>query len=640
MHKLTDSLAAKITAIFLLTLLFAAAVTALLTAVYIEEQNYYGQSGFNFYTSEACRTLNQIYANAAFYDYYLYQEAEDKTNWDDYQVASAQEMLNPQNSNFLFEVYNEAGELVYGTYNGETVGIVANYNNFYNNDQNYRVACYVRSPLQGEDRYAQSAAFHNRLFAMRYTILIAGAFLLILCLALLIFLLTASGHKQGREGISFNWLDKIPYDLYLAIAISIFCLPLLLMMDYGYYGDAQLASILLCMVPCFTGMMLLLLASMLTTATRLKSGSMLHNTIIWKICHFIFQLFKGIFIGFRDLLLHLPVLYKTILLSGCFFLCNLVLFWGVFSSYNSGFWALLLVLFYAGLLYLFCKINLQLRLLANGGKQIAGGNADFQINTKRMLPSLKAHGENLNNISVGMNKAVDARMKSEKLKTELITNVSHDIKTPLTSIISYIDLLKKEPLSPPQALEYLAVLDRQSAKLKKLTEDLLEASKAATGNINVALSKTDVAELLQQTVAEYQEKLAAAQLEPVISIGTENPLILADGRLLWRVLDNLLNNVCKYSMAHTRVYFQVGQSKDKILITLKNISREPLNVSANELMERFVRGDSARSTEGSGLGLSIARSLTELQKGSLSLEIDGDLFKAQLSFDQANGYNL
>ena len=225
-------------------------------------------------------------------------------------------------------------------------------------------------------------------------------------------------------------------------------------------------------------------------------------------------------------------------------------------------------------------------------------------------------------------------MKSERMKTDLITNVSHDIKTPLTSIINYVDLLKKEQLDG-QAAEYVAVLERQSARLKKLTEDLVEASKASAGSLNVSLKAADVGELVSQAVAEYTEKLSAAKLDLIIS-GDEEPVYAEmDGSLTWRILSNLLSNVCKYSQAGTRVYLDIERAAGTVQLSIKNISKEPLNIPADELMERFVRGDSSRHTEGSGLGLNIAQSLAALQKGSLQTEIDGDLFKVTLSLPAA-----
>ena len=227
--------------------------------------------------------------------------------------------------------------------------------------------------------------------------------------------------------------------------------------------------------------------------------------------------------------------------------------------------------------------------------------------------------------------AIDKQLKSERLKTELITNVSHDIKTPLTSIINYVDLLQHEH-TPEQEEEYLAVLKRQAFKLKKLTEDLVEASKATTGNLPVNAVRCSMNELLSQVEGEYGDKLSAADLTLVSVMPEKELFCCVDGALMWRVIDNLLSNICKYAQNGTRVYLTLEKTGGDAVVTFKNTSRAALNIPAEELMERFVRGDSSRSTEGNGLGLSIAQSLTELQGGKMSLAIDGDLFKAILRF--------
>ena len=249
-----------------------------------------------------------------------------------------------------------------------------------------------------------------------------------------------------------------------------------------------------------------------------------------------------------------------------------------------------------------------------------------------MFGGMKEHGENLNRISEGVVKAVNERMKSEHLKTELITNVSHDIKTPLTSIINYSDLIEKEETENEKIKEYAEVLHRQSSRLKKLIEDLVDASKASTGNVEMNLEICDVGVLLEQACGEFSQRMFDKNMDLVSKQPQEPVRIMADPKLLWRVFDNLMTNICKYAMAGTRVYLSVEEQKGQAVISFKNISEYPLDITAEELMERFVRGDRSRHTEGNGLGLSIAKSLTELQNGSLELVVDGDLFKVLLSF--------
>jgi signal transduction histidine kinase len=300
------------------------------------------------------------------------------------------------------------------------------------------------------------------------------------------------------------------------------------------------------------------------------------------------------------------------------------------SDFYIMFWIFEGVLLVALLIY----IVLALRKLQKAAKEMADGNLDYRAEISSMPYALREHGENLNNIGDGLKTALAEKIKSEHMKAELITNVSHDIKTPLTSIVNYVDLLKKEGLESANAPEYLNVLERQSSKLKKLTEDLIDASKATTGCVSVNAEEMDVNVLLEQACGEYEGKLASCNLTPVMTLTEENPIIFADGGLVWRVFDNLFNNICKYSQKGTRVYLKTEIREEKVYITFSNISEAQLDISSDELMERFVRGDASRSTEGSGLGLSIARSLTELQKGTFDIKIDGDLFKVEMSFDR------
>ena len=272
--------------------------------------------------------------------------------------------------------------------------------------------------------------------------------------------------------------------------------------------------------------------------------------------------------------------------------------------------------------------------LMDGAKRMSKGDLDTKVNDRNMLGAFKEFAGDLNALADVAMVAAQKQLRSERMKTELITNVSHDIKTPLTSIINYVDLLQK-PHTEEEQEQYLEVLSRQSGQLKKLIDDLMEMSKASTGNMAVEITAVNAVETVNQALGEFADKLDKVQLTPVVR-QPELPLyIKADGRLAWRVLSNLLSNACKYALPGTRLYIDLTESDGKVLISLKNISREELNVSADELLERFVRGDASRNTEGSGLGLNIAKSLMELQKGQLELTVDGDLFKATLIFPVA-----
>lgn len=460
-----------------------------------------------------------------------------------------------------------------------------------------------------------------------YAVLIA---LIVTGIALFVFLMCAAGKREGHEGTVLSRFDRIPFDILLALSVIALAAILLALQSLFYYSSTINFEkpLLLPIGAAIAVATLIVLMLCMTFAARVKTGTFWSNNIIAFVVVFLWRGIKWIGRGMRTLYRNAGILWKAVLVYFALEIILLFAFRPLFSNPYSP--APFLLLWIAGLAAV-CMITLQLRRLEKGALALAQGHVEARIDTKHMLPTLKKHAENLNSIADGMNHAVEARMKSERMKTDLITNVSHDLKTPLTSIINYIDLLQKEP-EGENAKEYLDVLARQAQKLKKLTTDVVEASKASSGALLATLEPTDAAELMHQSMAEYSERFAAAALTPQVKAQDGLKNILADGRLLWRVLDNLLSNVVKYSLPSTRVYCEAQNAGDKVLITIKNISREPLNAPLDELTERFTRGDASRASEGSGLGLSIAKSLTELQHGSLSLSADGDLFKAELRF--------
>lgn len=280
------------------------------------------------------------------------------------------------------------------------------------------------------------------------------------------------------------------------------------------------------------------------------------------------------------------------------------------------------------------KVLKQYAKVKKAAVDMADGNMDVRVDTTKMLIDLEEHGQALNKIGSGLNTAVNERMKSERMKTELITNVSHDIKTPLTSVINYVDLLQKENFDNETARSYLEVLDRQAKRLKKLIEDLIEASKAASGSIKFNMESVNARVLLNQSVGEFEDRLQGSNITVVTQIPDRDVYVRADNRYLFRVLDNLMSNIVKYSQEGTRAYVELNEDGGMVRYTFKNISRDKLGISADELMERFVRGDMSRNTEGNGLGLSIARSLTESMGGKMELTVDGDLFKVDVTFPE------
>lgn len=429
------------------------------------------------------------------------------------------------------------------------------------------------------------------------------------------FSLAAAGHWQGHEGIHLTWLDKIPADVWLIVLLCTFFIG----WEAFYYGWG-LVFFCAALVP-------FVLLFLCTFAAQCKAGTVLRASLIARIARFLWRIVRSLFLGLWRIARNLPLLWKTALvMAGVFFLEMLF----VLAGYGSvdGIFIIMKAVELLAALY----IALNLRTLQKVGEKLADGDFSSPIDTRYLIGDFKRYGQELNDVQSGLEQAVQEQMKAEHLKTELITNVSHDIKTPLTSIVNYVDLLKKENISSPNAQEYIAVLDRQSHRLKKLTEDLVEASKASSGVLNVDLQPTDVNVLFSQIEGEYQERLAACQLTLVTQPPAPGTVIRADSRLLSRVMDNLVSNICKYALPSTRVYMVSTLSREAVTISFKNVSRDELNISPDELMERFVRGDASRHTEGSGLGLSIARSLVQLQGGRFDLAIDADLFRADITF--------
>ena len=429
------------------------------------------------------------------------------------------------------------------------------------------------------------------------------------------FLMASAGHWQGQAGIHLTWLDKIPADVWLIVLLCTFFIG----WEAFYYGWGR---VFFCaaLVP-------LVLLFLCAFAAQCKAGTVLRSALIARFGRLIWRIVRSLFLGLWRIARNLPLLWKTALvMAGVFFLEMLF----VLAGYGSvdGIFVIMKAVELLAALY----IALNLRTLQKGGEKLANGDFSSPIDTKYLIGDFKRYGQELNDVQSGLEQAVQEQMKAEHLKTELITNVSHDIKTPLTSIVNYVDLLKKEDIPSPEAREYIAVLDRQSHRLKKLTEDLVEASKASSGVLNVDLQPTDVNVLFSQIEGEYQERLAACQLTLVTQPPAPGTVIRADSRLLSRVMDNLVSNICKYALPGTRVYVVSTLSREAVTISFKNVSRDELNISPDELMERFVRGDASRHTEGSGLGLSIARSLVQLQGGRFDLAIDADLFRADITF--------
>ncbi len=587
--------------------------------------------------------------------------------------------------NLIWAVYNEAGELLATNCDEQMQQTLrfsdwkyftrTPYEDVFRSEE--EAAYYIRADFREgfpvQDEYALTAYWAELAYSLRFAVFYVGAASMLIAVVLFVLLMVGAGRRNDREELSPGVANRMPFDVLTAAVVGLEGLAVALVVELSYNISTATSDVLVAVILYALAALVMaavLLGWCMSFSVRLKQGRWWKNTIIcsmavlgwkivkvvvtwlwkaikyiavlgwkivkvcairlWKAVQWLLRGVRSAAVGIRGLVRGIPLVRKTAAVTVSISAVNLfaiLVCWR--STALLPIWLIETILLGGGAIY----IALILRKLQFGGKALADGDLTYQVDTAGMFWDFKQHGDNLNSIAVGMSLAVEERMKSERLKTELITNVSHDIKTPLTSIINYADLISAEPTENQKITEYCEVLQRQSERLKKLIADLVEASKASTGNLEVNLAPCEVGVLLAQTAGEYEKRLESTGLRLIVRQPEENRLrIMADGRLLWRVFDNLMNNICKYGQPQTRVYLNLEENDGAAVITFKNTSCYELDVSAEELLERFVRADSSRSTEGSGLGLSIAQSLTELQGGTLGISCDADLFKVTLSF--------
>lgn len=619
----------------------------------LENDNYFESLIFSdFYK----HNIASIIANTN--DRYYYSDEINGINYISYTYSD-------ENFNYLFidKSTNEVYTNITPTVNSDTVDKIKNQimnNKYYWNynekidtninnlsEESISYTDYIYESLSTEDfeiyssvnedlKYNDNFVFGKCLFAI-INIMGNSPMLLIspLCLILLIiicsYLILSLGHKKDYEGIYLNYLDKLPLGVLIIILsiigtiIGAICVSGPSLIDNIF---SAIGFILLCLdiYMCVA----IFIASVIK---RIKAETLLKNTLTYRILKWL----KKIFIKFKNWLnKSFDLLFSN---TNSTLKLGLIYFGFIFGSMLL--WAMtkysILVLLVPGLwIYVFILLLKKIHSIykiKDAIHDIYEGKSDTKLDESDFSGDFLEMASDVNDIAGGFSNAIAENLKSERLKTELITNVSHDIKTPLTSIISYVDLLKQENIDNEKAQEYINVLDSKSQRLKKLIEDLVEASKASSGNIKLTLENLNVKELLKQCIGEFEDRFKNKNLDIITNIPKEDVHIQADSRYMYRVIENLFSNINKYALENSRVYIDVTKDIDKIKIDIKNISKEKLNISPDELMQRFVRGDKSRFTEGSGLGLSISKSLTELQNGNFEISIDGDLFKVNLSFD-------
>ncbi len=477
------------------------------------------------------------------------------------------------------------------------------------------------------DKYYELNGSINARYNLRFAPFIVGAVTAVSGILLFAVLMKISARRADTDELVPWRFHKVPFDLLAAATFVIF------MIVYEVYRisvikpaefAAALSVIQIVLWVCaFLGLCM-------SVAARIKMHTFLKNNIISYIILTPVKMMRYVYPK-------ISVVWKVGLAAVIYTLLDVILLLLSERFIGAGNYALTLVSLIIKVLFVLpfvLYIAVMMNKLEKGARELAKGNSGYKTDTAYMLPSFKRHGENLNSISEGMSRAVESKMKSERLRTELITNVSHDIKNPLTSIINYSDLIVREDCSSSKHKEYAEVLERKAEHLKRLLEDLIELSKASTGNMTAELTELDAVVLTNQLYGEFYERCNLQELSLVVKAPTEPVTIKADNRKIWRVFENLMSNVCKYSLTGTRIYLDLEADEEKAIFTLKNTSAEPLDISPDELMERFVRADSSRTTSGNGLGLSIAKSLTEIQGGIMDVIIDGDLFKVTLAFNR------
>ena len=488
------------------------------------------------------------------------------------------------------------------------------------------------------DSMADEAENYETYSKLMFPMLAGAIFGSVLWLIGMVWLTVTAGRRPEDEEIHLNGFDRWYTEIAAGTVIGIWLAgtiisgTLIANSSLGY-SHVVVTVIVICLI-CGTYTMAWFLIGYLSLVRRIKAGTLWKNSLIRKVLKWIGKC-SGKLVDFaRAFSRNTAEKIKVLLVGGAFLFLQFLIIGCVFSG--AGVFLLALMAVDVAVMIFAIRKADGLDLIMDGLKKISDGELQYKIKTDTLTGKQKVMAEYINNIGSGLDAAVENSLKKERMQTELITNVSHDLKTPLTSIINYVDLMKRENPTDPKIQEYLRILDEKSQRLKVLTEDVVEASKASTGNIKLEMNDIDFVEMVQQVIGEFEEKFKEKNLTMMVHFTDEPSIIYADGQRMWRVLENVFGNVVKYAMEGTRVYAEISNRNKKVTFSLKNISAQPLNISADELTERFIRGDVARNTEGSGLGLSIAKSLTELQGGEFKLYLDGDLFKVMITFAAKN----
>ena len=553
------------------------------------------------------KETKKMYTNIKSNDYQKEMEnmRNNKLYWNlvEGKIETNLEYLNPENIKYNYNY-------VYQISNEEENGIKDYdvYTSYDNSNMNIYTAYGIRQAVYEYMLKNRNQPIHRIIISTLGLVAIA------------VYLFWAIGHKEGTEEIDLNSIDNIPYEIVAMSCLIIISIFLSVLVSIGEAINYMILFVeIICYFVCYAACAIM----GVTTIKRIKAKQFWRSFLTYKIIQWCWDKTKKLL----DTMKQKATGSKKIFWYYIFFLVMSVL---IMSLFRGGIAILLLGAFWIGSYYQIKKYGIEQDKIKNALKNIYEGKTDIRLNEEELTGVLKEMAIYVNDIAGGFRNAIQ-----ERLKTELITNVSHDIKTPLTSIINYVDLLKKEEIPNEKIKEYIEILNQKSQRLKKLTEDLVEASKVSSGNVKLEIEEIDIKELLNQTIGEFKDKFENKKLKIEMRMPESPSKIKADNRYMYRVIENLFSNITKYALDGSRVYIDIKENNQLISICIKNISKDKLNISSDELMQRFVRGDKSRYTEGSGLGLSIAKSLTQLQGGKFDITIDGDLFRVDMEWKKS-----
>lgn len=589
---------------------------------YLDLQRFlYGFDGNNEYP--AMGYVGDGIGNSSNYDTYQVIIDTDRVELYDSLMMDIEffdEMYAPEKSNLKYILY----------YNGEIVDDTTDPENMENllmiyeesDTIGYTLKIYLDTTYPADDYFSERADAYNDFQYTKRVILVLSGCMFIVWLILTILLTMFSGKTKGVSGIQLSWVDRPPLEfvlLFWTLTAAAVVLAVIYSISNSYY-ESSFLWIGISGIAVALGDSLAL-TGYLSLVRRIKSHSLWKNSLCYRII-------SGIKRIYHNLMTITKVSQRLVATCGIYIVLMLALCFIQTDVARS----LAVLLSIVAAIFVYRDAVSRMHIL-EGMEKITHGELDHQINLEEINVFQLEVAEAINQVGNVTQQAVNQSMKDEHLKADLITNVSHDIKTPLTSIINYVDLLKREDIQNEKVQGYLNILDQKSQRLKQLTEDLVEASKLSSGNVVLDMQRMDFNEILLQALGEFEEKFESKDLQVVLKKPEGQVAVMGEGRRIWRVLENLFQNIYKYAMPGTRVYAELVKGDKEMIFTLKNISQHSLNIDAEELTERFIRGDVSRTTEGSGLGLSIARDLTVLQKGTFKIYLDGDLFKVVITFD-------